>query len=94
MPSANPATNPASSRTGSAVTAATTPEVPIETITSPSSAPRPSAAAALSPRPAPNIFVPLGVLVCDGPSTVGSSGRRPRRASSSRSKRYWPLAAS
>ena len=32
MPSANPATKPASSRTGSAVTAATTPDVPIETI--------------------------------------------------------------
>ena len=54
---------------------------------SPGPAPRPSAAAALSPAPGPST-APLDVRPATscGPSTVGTAGRRPRIASSSRSK--------
>ena len=54
----------------------------------------PSAAAALSPVPGPSTAVaartPTGSA---GPATRGTAGRRPRRASSSRSARYSPVRA-
>ena len=51
MASAKPATVPVASAAGTAETLNTVPDVPIETMTSPSTAPSPSAAAALSPAP-------------------------------------------
>src|SRR5258705_10331242 len=84
--SAKPATIPSGSCGAASPTALTTPDVPSETTQSPGPAPRPSAAAALSPAPGPSTapaeVCPAGSL---GPSTVGSAGRRPRSASSSRS---------
>ena len=53
--SANPATMPVASAVGAAEIAETTPEVPIETATSPGRMPKPSAAAALSPAPGPRM---------------------------------------
>jgi len=51
--SAKPVTRPLGSAVGVAEIAETTPEVPIDSATSPSTMPRPSAAAALSPAPPP-----------------------------------------
>ena len=61
----------------------------------PGRAASPSAAAALSPVPGPSTAVapartPTGSA---GPATRGTAGRRPRRASSSRSARYSPVRA-
>src|SRR3954466_7514861 len=93
--SANPATVPGGSATAVMVTAETTPEVPMETTTSPGRAARPSAAAALSPVPGPSTAdVPARTPTASaGPATRGTAGRRPRRASSSRSYRYSPVRA-
>gem|GEM_PF-2324447 len=65
MASANPQTMPLGSAAGTSVTAATTPDVPIDTTTSPARAPTPNAAAVLSPVP--------------GPSTAFPSAKRPGR---------------
>ena len=91
MASAKPATAPELSADGVSATLNTVPEVPIETITSPGSAPTPSAAAALSPVPGPS-GAPLGSSPARpvGPSTTGTTGRRPN-ACSSRSSRYSPV---
>src|SRR5580693_212572 len=59
--SAKPAIMPVGSATGLSTTAATTPDVPMETTTSPGPAPTPRAAAALSPVPGPR-STPDGVL--------------------------------
>ena len=77
MASAKPATEPVGSTAGVAVTAVTTPEVPIETTTSPSPAPRPSAAAALSPAPAPRTVPPMVAATSPGATTRGRCGTAP-----------------
>lgn len=51
--SANPLTRPDASRAGTVLTADTTPDVPIETATSPADMASPRAAPALSPAPGP-----------------------------------------
>ncbi len=56
--SANPAIAPVASAVGVSLTAKTVPEVPTEITTSPAAAPRPSAAAALSPAPGPSRIGP------------------------------------
>jgi hypothetical protein len=68
---------PVGSAAGTSLIAETTPDVPIETITSPGSAPTPSAAAMLSPVPAPStasLLIPLAAVRpawSAGPSTRG-----------------------
>ena len=69
VPSAKPATSPLASWVGVLETANAVPLVPSETTTSPGSAPRPIAAAALSPVPAA-IGIPLLVFVA---KTLGST---------------------
>ena len=88
--SAKPATAPDTSPTGCSATAQATPDVPIESTTSPTTAPSPSAAAALSPVPGPSGW-PAGVRAATsaGPTTRGSTTSWPR-PSSSRSRRYSP----
>ncbi len=85
--SAKPATSPLASAVGVSATAATTPLVPIDTVTSPVTAPSPSAAAMLSPVPgpstAPAAVRPTGAA---GAATGGSATSRPN-ASRSRSVR-------
>ena len=75
MPSANPATAPVASAAGQDATLNTVPEVPMETMTSPSTAPTPSAAAALSPRPGPS-WTPVAVdpEADEGSTTRGTNG--------------------
>ena len=75
--------------------AETTPEVPIETMTSPGRAARPRAAAALSPVPGPRTADPPRRVptAFAGPATRGTAGRRPCIARSSRSSRYSPVRA-
>jgi hypothetical protein len=93
--SANPATVPVTSATAVVVTAETTPDVPIDTMTSPGRAARASAAAALSPVPGPRTAeVPARSPTCSaGAATRGTAGRRPRIAMPRRSSRYSPVRA-
>ena len=65
----SPATIPDGSAAGTSATANTVPEVPIETTTSPGSAPTPSAAAMLSPVPGPRT----------APTEIPGTPRRPGR---------------
>jgi pyruvate/2-oxoglutarate dehydrogenase complex dihydrolipoamide acyltransferase (E2) component len=96
--SANPATVPVGSVIGVVETMETTPEVPMETTTSPGSAARPRAAAALSPVPGPSTAPPSAASApaatvpagSAGPRTRGTTGVRPN-ARSSRSRRYSPV---
>ena len=77
--SAKPATRPLTSAVGLFATAKAVPLVPRETTTSPGRAPRPSAAAMLSPVPGPRI-VPVGVsptIFC-GEATSGTAISRPK----------------
>ncbi len=87
MAEANPATVPEASAVGVALTAHTTPDVPIEMITSPARAPTPSAEAALSPLPGPSSRPPDSPATAVGASTTGTAGCAPPRASRSRSGR-------
>ncbi len=94
MASANPQTMPLGSAAGTSVTAATTPDVPIDTTTSPARAPTPNAAAALSPVPGPSTAFPGA----NDPAASAGASTRGRRASwpnasRSRSGRYVPVAA-
>ncbi len=97
MASANPATMPLGSAAGTEATAETTPEVPIDTTTSPAAAPRPSAAAMLSPvpgpstAPAPNPWAGAGTPASAGPSTRGRAASCPS-AAVRMSRRYSPVA--
>src|ERR687886_732486 len=86
--SANPATLPLGSVGATSLETNTVPEVPIETTTSPGSAPVPRPAAALSPAPGPS-GAPDGSVPATpvGPSTSGVPMTRPK-PSSSRSGRY------
>lgn len=81
--SANPVTVPEASPGRASLTIAHTPEVPIETETSPGPSDRPSAAPMLSPVPAA-IAAPEAVRAM---TSFGASGRRG-------SSRFFPSAAS
>src|SRR5258705_10642615 len=74
--SANPATAPVASAAGVAATQNTVPDVPMGTITSPSTAPTPRAAAALSPAPGPTPKRPAKAGP-SGPNTPGTTGSPP-----------------
>ncbi len=88
MAEANPAIVPVGSAVGTSLTAHATPDVPIDTTTSPGTAPSPSAAAALSPAPGPStcpVAAASGRLA--GLSTRGSATSLRPSARSSRSGR-------
>jgi hypothetical protein len=91
--SAESITSPVGSAIGESATAETTPEVPIEMMTSPGPAPTPNAAAALSPAPgpttAPQWVTPAG---SEGSRTPGTTASWPR-ARRSRSVLYSPVRA-
>jgi hypothetical protein len=88
---ANPATVPVGSAVGTSLTAQATPDVPIDTTTSPGRAPSPSAAAALSPAPGPSTCpVAACPAASDGASTRGSATSARPMPRSSRSGRYCP----
>ena len=76
-----PATAPVESAAGVVATLNTVPEVPMETMTSPSTAPTPSAAAALSPRPGPSWYAGGGDTGSrsgiDDPRNNGIESKRP-----------------
>src|SRR3978361_1192439 len=84
---AQTATVPDGSAVGVALTAHTTPDVPIEMITSPALAPTPRAEAALSPLPGPRTARACVPAAAAGASTVGTTGCEPS-ASCNRSGRY------
>ncbi len=90
--SANPATAPVVSAAGTFVTAYAVPDVPIETTTSPSPTPRPSAAPMLSPVPGDST-APPGVrpTTSAGPASRGVATGRPS-AISAISGSHWPPA--
>ena len=91
MAEANPATVPVGSAVGTSLTAQATPDVPIDTTTSPGRAPSPSAAAALSPAPGPSTCpVAACPAASDGASTRGSATSARPMPRSSRSGRYSP----
>ena len=80
--SANPATAPVVSAAGTLVTAYAVPDVPIETTTSPSPTPRPSAAPMLSPVPGDSAAPPeVCPTISAGAASRGVSTGRPSAAS-------------